>query len=131
MGKLIIALITQDSEQTMSLLYEKVADFKHILRVFNTNLDGKRKVPFALRTIRGIGRRFANLACRKAKIDPHRRAGDLNEAEAQKLIDIINDPIGNGSPSGSLTDKEISETVHTLNWLPTLWIPRSERILKE
>jgi small subunit ribosomal protein S18e len=81
-----------------SLIYEKVAEFKHILRVFNTNLDGRRKVPFALRTIRGIGRRFAFLVCKKAKIDPNRRAGDLNEQEAQKVIDIINDPVGNGFP---------------------------------
>jgi len=82
----------------MSLVYEKVAEFKHILRIFNTNLEGRRKVPFALRTIRGVGRRFAFLVCRKAKIDASRRAGDLSEAEAQKLVDIINDPVGNGFP---------------------------------
>ena len=41
------------------------ADFQHILRVLNTNVDGREKVPYALCKIRGIGRRFANLICKK------------------------------------------------------------------
>merc|ERR1712146_155288 len=125
MGKLIIALITQDSEQTMSLLYEKVADFKHILRVFNTNLDGKSKVPFALRTIRGIGRRFANLACKRQRSTPTEELVTLTKPKLKSSLISLMTPSEMVSPSGSLTDKEISETVHTLNWLPTLWIPRS------
>ena len=56
-----------------SLVYEKGADFKHILRILNTNVEGKRKVPFAIRCIKGVGRRFAFVLCRKAKIDPNRR----------------------------------------------------------
>jgi len=33
----------------MSLVYEKVAEFKHIIRLFNTNIDGVRKVIYGLR----------------------------------------------------------------------------------
>ena len=56
-------------------------DFTHILRMQNTNVDGKHKVMFALRVIKGIGRRFANLVCKIAQIDLSRRAGELTEAE--------------------------------------------------
>ena len=52
-----------------------VADesFQHILRVLNTNVDGKQKIMFALTSIKGIGRRFANLVCKKAEVDMTKR----------------------------------------------------------
>ena len=36
-------------------------NFQHMLRVLNTNLDGKVKIVFALTSIRGVGRRYATL----------------------------------------------------------------------
>ena len=48
-------------------------NFQDIIRVLNTSLNGKQKVPFALRAIPGIGRRFAILMCRKADVDLHKR----------------------------------------------------------
>lgn len=38
----------------MSLVYERAAEFKHIIRILNTNVEGKRKAVFALK---GIGPR--------------------------------------------------------------------------
>lgn len=66
--------------------------FLHILRVMNTNIDGARKVPFALTAIKGVGRRFAMIACKKADIDVNLRAGELSEEEVEKLITIISNP---------------------------------------
>jgi small subunit ribosomal protein S18e len=43
-------------------------NFQHILRVMNTNVDGKRNVMFALTAIKGIGRRYANLVLKKVNI---------------------------------------------------------------
>lgn len=48
-------------------------DFQHILRVLNTNVDGKQKIMFALTSIKGIGRRFANIVCKKADVDMNKR----------------------------------------------------------
>ena len=48
-------------------------DFQHILRVLNTNVDGKQKIMFAMTSIKGIGRRFANIACKKADVDMNKR----------------------------------------------------------
>jgi len=55
--------------------------FQHILRVQNTNIDGKRKIPFALTAIKGVGRRYAYLCLRKADVDINKRAGELTEEE--------------------------------------------------
>lgn len=55
--------------------------FQHILRVMNTNIDGNRKAMFALTAIKGVGRRFSNIVCKKADIDLNKRAGELTEEE--------------------------------------------------
>ena len=47
--------------------------FTHILRVLNTNVDGKEKIMYALTSIRGIGRRFSNICIKKAEVDLNRR----------------------------------------------------------
>ncbi|KAK8960233.1 40S ribosomal protein S18 [Platanthera guangdongensis] len=44
-------------------------DFQHILRVLNTNVDGKKKIMFALTSIKGMGRQFTNIVCKKADVD--------------------------------------------------------------
>ena len=43
----------------MSLVLERAAEFKHIVRILNTNIDGKQKMAYGIRSIKGIGRRFA------------------------------------------------------------------------
>nr|POF19018.1 40s ribosomal protein s18 [Quercus suber] len=75
---------------TMSLVANE--DFQHILRVLNTNVDGKQKIMFALTSIKGIGRRFANLVCKKADVDMNKRAGELTAAELDNLMVIVANP---------------------------------------
>ena len=67
-------------------------DFQHILRVLNTNVDGRNKVMYALTKIRGIGRRFSNVVCKKAEIDMGKRAGELSAAELESLMVIVSNP---------------------------------------
>ncbi|KJE94571.1 ribosomal protein S18 [Capsaspora owczarzaki ATCC 30864] len=66
--------------------------FTHILRMLNTNIDGKVKIPFALTKIKGVGRRYSNLVCKKADIDLKKRAGEVNEAEVERLLSILQNP---------------------------------------
>ncbi|CAL2038923.1 unnamed protein product [Caenorhabditis brenneri] len=66
--------------------------FQHIHRVLNTNIDGNRKVPYALTAIKGVGRRFAFVCCRKADIDVNKRAGELAEEDFDKIVTIMQNP---------------------------------------
>jgi len=66
--------------------------FQHILRVLNTNIDGRRKVGFALTAIKGVGRRFAHVVIRKADVDLNKRAGELTDEEVERVITIISNP---------------------------------------
>jgi ribosomal protein S13 len=47
--------------------------FQYILRILNTNVNGKEKVMYAFTKIKGVGRRFSNLVCKKAEIDLNQR----------------------------------------------------------
>ena len=76
---------------TMSLLQPET--FQFIIRVEGTNVDGKVKIPYALTAIKGVGRRLAFLACKKAEIDPSRRAGELTKDEVNKLVEIVRNPL--------------------------------------
>lgn len=46
---------------------------QHILRLLNTNVKGGGKIMFALTEIKGVGRRYSNLVCKKADIDLNKR----------------------------------------------------------
>lgn len=61
----------------MSLQVIDNNDFQHILRILNTNVDGKEKVIIALTAIKGIGKRMATVICKQANVDPTKRAGEL------------------------------------------------------
>ena len=80
--------------QSSTLVLSRASEFQYLLRMMNTNVNGKHKVGFALRIIKGIGRRFAILACKIAQVDTNRRAGDLTEEEINKISDIFAKPTG-------------------------------------
>ncbi|AQK62393.1 40S ribosomal protein S18 [Zea mays] len=82
-------------------------DFQHILRLLNTNVDGKQKIMFAMTSIKGVGRRFSNIVCKKADIDMNKRqasrfsskdiirslwAGELTPDELERLMTVVANP---------------------------------------
>jgi small subunit ribosomal protein S18e len=67
-------------------------DFQHILRLLNTNVDGKTKIMYALTSIKGIGRRFSNIVCKKAEVDMRKRAGECSAEELERLMVIVANP---------------------------------------
>ena len=73
-------------------------EFQHILRIQNTNVKGKEKVVFAMTAIKGIGRRISNLALKLAEVDINKRAGELTEAEINKVNEILSNPTEWGVP---------------------------------
>jgi small subunit ribosomal protein S18e len=49
----------------MALVVPDKNAFQHILRLLNTNVDGKDKIMFALTKIKGVGRRYSNVVIKK------------------------------------------------------------------
>lgn len=48
-------------------------DNANYISLLNTNVDGKRKIMYALTEIKGVGRRFSNIVCKKADVDLGKR----------------------------------------------------------
>jgi ribosomal protein S13 len=44
---------------------------------------------FAMTSIKGIGRRFANICCKKADVDMDKRAGESSAAELDNLMTVV------------------------------------------
>ncbi|KAK9462096.1 40S ribosomal protein uS13 [Lipomyces oligophaga] len=83
----------------MSFVVSEKGNFQHILRLLNTNVDGKIKIMYALTLIRGVGRRYANLVCKKADVDLSKRAGELTVEELERIITIMQNPTQYKIPS--------------------------------
>lgn len=75
-----------------SLVVPEKNTFQHILRLLNTNVDGKNKIMFALTQIKGVGRRYSNLVCKKADVDLNKRAGELTVEELERVVTIMQNP---------------------------------------
>ncbi len=64
-------------------------ELKHIVRILNTDLAGKKQVQMALTGIKGVGRRCARIFTDKAGVDPRATLGMLPDAEIDKLKKVI------------------------------------------
>lgn len=70
---------------------EETADkeFKHIVRLIDTDLDGTKSVQYALCGIKGIGRRVAKAIAISAGIDPDATMGKLSDEEIERLKNAL------------------------------------------
>ena len=74
-------------------------EFKPIVRLHGTSLDGTRPIPYALCGIKGIGKRIAWAIVRRADLDPNARLGSLSEGELKRMEAILEDPTSWGFPT--------------------------------
>lgn len=73
-------------------------DFKYFVRIANTDLDGKKSIGLALRKIKGVGIRLANVVCALSGVDRTKKAGTLDDSEIKKLNDVVSDPLKYNAP---------------------------------
>lgn len=64
---------------------EENPDFKYIVRLANTDLDGKYQVEPALAVIKGVGIRLAALAAENAGVSRYKKIGDCTDEEIEKM----------------------------------------------
>jgi small subunit ribosomal protein S13 len=64
---------------------EEGHEIRHIVRIADTDLDGKRSVLYALTSIKGISRRAAKIISVNSGLDPISTIGYLNDVDIDKL----------------------------------------------
>ena len=68
---------------------KKKDDFKYIVRIANTDVDGEKNVVMGLSQIKGIGRHMAVLITDYTKLDRTKKIGDLKDAEIERINDAL------------------------------------------
>jgi len=81
-------------------------NIQHIIRLYNTNIDGTKRISFALTKIKGIGKRYGRAVIVRAGIPLNKRAGELSTDEIAKLQNVIEDPLAYGIPNYMLNHQK-------------------------
>ncbi len=68
---------------------ERKRGFKHIVRILDTDLEGKRSIAYSLCGVKGIGRRVANVVALSSGLDPRVKMGELSDDEIERLQSAI------------------------------------------
>ena len=85
-----------------------MSEYRHIVRILNTDLDGSKKTVNALRKLHGVSFMYANAVCVIAGVPKTKKAGDLSDAQIQKLEQTVKNPTG--IPSWMLNRQKDYET---------------------
>jgi len=72
---------------------EKNKEFRHLVRIAGTDLDGNKAIRRTLRSIKGVGFMFANVISKCIKLDENKRTGDLSDKEIADIEKILGNPL--------------------------------------
>lgn len=96
---------------------EEVKELKHLVRIANTDLDGRKHVVYALEKIKGVGINFAHAICKVTKINPATKIGALSDEDIKKLIEATLKPAELGLPVWFLNRRKDLETGKNMHLL--------------
>ena len=88
----------------------KAADFRYIVRMIGTDIDGLKKLPIGLLKIKGINKRLADAIAKVAGFDIEMYVGNLTDADVKKLEAVIKEPLKFGVPVWFLNRRKDLET---------------------
>ncbi len=75
-----------------------MAEFKYIVRIADTDLDGNRPVIYAIQGIKGIGYRVAEGIVKRMGVNPREKIGNLSDEDIEKIRKVIEEEIENILP---------------------------------
>ena len=85
-------------------------EYRHILRIMGTDVQGTLKTVYALIAIKGISMRLSNAILKKAGVNPDVRVGFLTETEINKIEEIIKEPTKYNLPTWLFNKRKNAET---------------------
>lgn len=68
---------------------EEASDFRFIVRIANTDLDGSKPVVTALAGIKGVGIRLAEIVADRVEVSRKEKIGNLTEAQTDDIEDLV------------------------------------------
>ncbi len=70
-----------------------MAEFKYIVRIADTDLDGNRPGIYAIQGIKGIGYRVAEGIVKELNMDPREKIGNLSDEQIEEIRQLIEEKI--------------------------------------
>jgi small subunit ribosomal protein S13 len=92
-------------------------DFKFIVRMHNTDIDGEKRIVEGVASIKGINQRLSMILINELGVPQNKLMGDLTDDEVQKLMELINE-IPAAMPAWMLNrqkDIETGEDTHAIS----------------
>lgn len=87
-------------------------ELETLIRIFDHDIPGSRKIIPALSRIKGISWAIANAACIRSGIDKSKRLSELSKDEITKLEVFLKDPAIPNFMKNRQSDPETGETNH-------------------
>lgn len=93
------------------------SEFKYIVRIHGTSLDGTKNVPHALCDIKGVGIRVGRSIVKKLGLKPDKRLGNLSDSEISMLENALENLGSKGLPMWMLNRRKDPGTGKDLHLL--------------
>jgi len=109
-------------------------ELRHIVRILNTDLAGKRQVHMALTGIKGVGRRCAKIFTERAGVDPNATLGLLPDADIDKLKKVVEEDATNILPVWMVNrrgDIETGKDIHVMGMDLTMTLREDLDLMKK
>lgn len=81
--------VKPDSKKDSPKKAEYKDDFKYIVRIANTDLNGEKPAVTAIASIRGVGIRMAEVVIRRTGYPSHKKLGLATDAEIAKIEELL------------------------------------------
>jgi len=85
-------------------------EYRYILRIMGTDVQGTLKTVYALTQIKGVSLSLSNAILKQARVNPDVRVGFLTETEIDKIEEIIKEPTKYGLPNWLFNRRKDTET---------------------
>ncbi|MFQ6087445.1 MAG: 30S ribosomal protein S13 [Candidatus Methanofastidiosia archaeon] len=92
-----------------------MSEFKGIVRMFGTDLDGEKKVYIALTKLKGVSTMMARAVTERADIDKNSKLGNLSDEKIAEIEKILKNPREHDIPSWLFNRRRDYETGKALH----------------
>ncbi|MDR1690957.1 MAG: 30S ribosomal protein S13 [Candidatus Methanoplasma sp.] len=64
-------------------------NFNFIVRIVNSDIDGQKRTVIGLQSIKGVGKRVAQIIAKRANVDPAVKIGTLSDEKVKELEALV------------------------------------------
>lgn len=85
-------------------------EIKQMVRLFDRDVDGSKRVFMALREVKGVGLTLSHAVCSILKLNEQVKIGEIPEEDLRKVEDVLKNPSKHGIPAWLLNRQNDFET---------------------